>query len=118
MNRNVSEINGSGGRKGPAIRAACPWDAERPNGSLRQLLSEDERGRLAVIASVVRFAKGESIYRAGQRVGVIYNIISGTVKAFSTEVDGSEHIHAFLFADDLLGLSEEGTSTRRRRSRL
>ena len=34
--------------------------------------------------------------------------MSGVVKAFSTEADGTEHIHAFLFADDLLGLSDEG----------
>jgi CRP/FNR family transcriptional regulator len=109
MNRNVSDIIGSGVRKGPAIRAVHPWSAlERPKGAARQLLSDDERARLAVIASVVRFAKGESIYRADQPVDAIYNIISGVVKAFSTEVDGSEHIHAFLFADDLLGLSEEG----------
>ena len=110
MNRNVSRINPSNGRKGPALRALHPWIASsgRPNGCVRQLLSDEERVRLAVIASVVRFAKGEAIYRAGQPVGAIYNIISGVVKAFSTEVDGREHIHAFLFADDLLGLSDDG----------
>lgn len=109
MNRNVSDIKASNGRKGPAIRAVHPWSAsERPKGAVRQLLSGDEQARLAVIASVVRFAKGESIYRASQPVGAIYNIISGVVKAFSTEADGSEHIYAFLFADDLLGLSDDG----------
>lgn len=109
MNRNVPDIKASGGRKGPAIRAAHPWSAsERPEGAVRQLLSDDERARLAVIASVVRFAKGESIYRAGEPVDAIYNIISGVVKAFSAEANGSDHIHAFLFAGDLLGLSDDG----------
>ncbi len=109
MTRNVPDLKGPNGRKGPAIRAVDPWNAsDRSNGGARQLLSDDERARLAVIASVVRFAKGESIYRAGEPVDAIYNIISGVVKAFSTEVDGSEHIHAFLFADDLLGLSDDG----------
>ena len=109
MNRNVPDTKASNGRKGPAIRAVDPWSAsERPKGTARQLLSDDERARLAVIASIVRFAKGESIYRAGEPVGAVYNIISGVVKAFSTEDNGSEHIHAFLFADDLFGLADEG----------
>lgn len=109
MNRNVSDTKTSNGRKGPAIRAVHPWiSSERPKDGVRQLLNDDERARLAVIASVVRFAKGESIYRAGEPVDAIYNIISGVVKAFSTGVDGSEHIHAFLFGDDLLGLSDDG----------
>jgi CRP/FNR family transcriptional regulator len=109
MTRSVPDMKGSNGRKGPAIRAVYPWSASgRLNGGARQLLSDDERARLAVIASVVRFAKGESIYSAGEPVDAIYNIISGVVKAFSSDGGGSEHIHAFLFADDLLGLSDDG----------
>ena len=109
MNRNVPDTKVSNGRRGPAIRAVHPWIASvRPKDGVRQLLSDDERARLAVIASVVRFAKGESIYRAGEPADAIYNIISGVVKAFSTGADGREHIHAFLFGDDLLGLSDDG----------
>ena len=94
---------------GPAIRGADPWAASA--GKMRQLLSEEERARLAVLASIVRFNKGEEIYREGQRADAVFNIITGVVKAYKTAPDGGEHITAFLFPDDLFGLSEEGRST-------
>jgi CRP/FNR family transcriptional regulator len=78
---------------------------------MRQLLSEEERARLAVLASIVRFNKGEEIYRKGQRADVVFNIITGVVKAYKTAPDGSEHIAAFLFPDDMFGLAEEGRYT-------
>lgn len=71
-------------------------------------MSDNEQARLAVIASIVRFQKGQSIYRKGAPVDAIYNIISGVVKAFVTEPDGQERISAFLFDNDLVGLSDEG----------
>ena len=109
MNRSHFDTSAAKGRRGPAIRAVHPWlDRAQPQRNAHQLLSDDERARLAVIASVVRFQKGESIYRAGEPGDAIYNVVSGVVKAFSTEADGSQHIHAFLFADDILGLSDEG----------
>src|SRR5450631_3377004 len=91
---------------GPAIRGADPWAASA--GKMRQLLSGEERARLAVLASIVRLNKGEEIYREGQRADAVFNIITGVVKAYKTALDGSEHITAFLFPDDLFGLSEEG----------
>ncbi|MGZ3347830.1 MAG: Crp/Fnr family transcriptional regulator [Xanthobacteraceae bacterium] len=97
------------GRRGPAIRALDPWVSS--TGKMRQLLSEEERARLAVIASIVRFKKGAEIYREGHRADAIFNIISGVVKAYRKSRDRSEHITAFLFPDDLLGLSEEGRYT-------
>ena len=95
--------------RGPAIRGTDPWAAS--TGKMRQLLSEEERARLAVIASIVRFKKGEEIYREGHRANTIFNIVTGVVKAYKTAPDRSEHITAFLFPDDLLGLSEEGRYT-------
>ena len=91
---------------GPAIRGGDPWAASA--GKMRQLLSEEERARLAVLASIVRFKKGENIYCEGQRADAVFNIITGVVKSYKTAPDGSEHITAFLFPDDLFGLSEEG----------
>ncbi len=67
---------------GPAIRGADPWAASA--GKMRQLLSEEERARLAVLASIVRFKKGEEIYREGQRADAVFNIITGVVKAYKT----------------------------------
>ncbi len=81
--------------RGPAIRGADPWAASA--GKMRQLLSEEERARLAVLASIVRFNKGEEIYREGQRADAVFNIITGVVKAYKTAPDGGEHITAFLF---------------------
>jgi len=97
------------GGRGPAIRAIDPWAPL--TGKMRQLLSEEERARLAVISSIVRFKKGAEIYREGHHAVAISNIISGVVKAYKTASDRSEYITAFLFADDLLGLSEEGRYT-------
>lgn len=94
---------------GPAIRGVDPWAPSA--GKMRQLLSEEERARLAVLASIVRLNKGEEIYREGQPADAVFNIITGVVKAYKTAPDGSEHITAFLFSDDMFGLSEEGKYT-------
>lgn len=93
-------------RKRPSIVSVDPWVPGNPTGTRRQLLSEAERLRLAVIASIVRFKKGEDIYRAGDRADAIFNIISGVVKSYSG--NGGGRIVAFLFANDLFGLSDEG----------
>jgi CRP-like cAMP-binding protein len=95
--------------RGPAVRAVDPWAPSA--GKMRQLLSSEERARLAVISSIARFKKGEEIYRQGQRANAVFNIISGVVKAYKTGSVGSEHITAFLFPDDLFGLSDEGRYT-------
>lgn len=94
---------------GPAIRAVEPWVSS--TGCMRQLLTDEERARLAVIASIARFKKGAVIYREGDNADAIFNIIAGVVAASRRAPDGSEHIAAFLFPDDLFGLSEEGRYT-------
>jgi len=92
---------------GPAIRAIDPWLPGNPTaGSLHQLLSDDERTRLATIARIVRFKKGEEIYSEGEPSDTVFNIISGVVKSYLPN-DG-DHIAAFLYSQDLCGLSEEG----------
>lgn len=96
------------GRQGPAIRAIDPWASSA--GRMQQLLTDEERARLAVIASIVRFKKRAVIYREGDR-DAIFNVISGVAPAYKKAPDGSEHITAFLLPDDLLGLSEEGKYT-------
>ncbi len=99
----------SNGPGGPAIRAADPWLPRKPEGGLlHQLLSDEERAHLATIASIVRFKKGEQIYTDGKPADAIFNIISGVVKTYKTGRDCGEHIAAFLYPQDLFGLSEEG----------
>jgi CRP-like cAMP-binding protein len=75
---------------------------------MSQWLNADERARLAVMASVVQFKKGEVIYREGDHSEAIFNIISGVVSSYKKAPGGGEHIVAFLLTDDLFGLSEEG----------
>lgn len=89
---------------GPSVASTPLWDS----GKRTPLLSDDERARLSVIASVVRYNKGMKIYREGHVADAVFNIVSGLVKAYRTLPGGTEHITAFLFADDWFGLPEEG----------
>jgi CRP/FNR family transcriptional regulator len=77
----------------------------------RQLLSSEQRAKLLAIGSLVRFGKGEQLYRAGDPADALYNVVSGVVKSFSSAPDGSEHINAFLFPHDPFGLASEGRYT-------
>jgi CRP-like cAMP-binding protein len=90
---------------GPVFTAASPWTGRvgQPN----RLLAED-RARLADMATVVRFRKGETIYRQGETPTAVFNIVTGMVKVFKIQPDKSEHIVEFLFQNDLAGLAEDG----------
>jgi CRP-like cAMP-binding protein len=95
---------------GPAIRGVDPWlPGDAAAGTLHQLLSDDERAQLATIATIVRFKKGEQIYSQGKPANTIFNIVSGVVKSYAPY--NGEHISAFLYPQDLIGLSEEGRYT-------
>jgi CRP-like cAMP-binding protein len=96
--------------RGPALRAVDAWSPTNGlRGQMSQILTDEERVRLAMIASVARFKKGAVIYREGDPADSVFNIISGVVKAYRS--DGREHITGFLFHDDIFGLSEEGIYT-------
>jgi CRP/FNR family transcriptional regulator len=93
---------------GPAIHAVDPWTSSEPRKSARhQLLSEDERARLAKIASIVRFGKGDQIYSEGDAADAVFNVVNGIVTAYRALTSG-EHVISFLYPGDLFGLSEEG----------
>lgn len=91
---------------GPSLAAVALWGSS--GGQKSQLLADEERARLAVIASVVRFKKGTQIYREGGRADAVFNVVSGVVKVYWMSPDEAECIFAFLFADDVFGLTEEG----------
>jgi CRP-like cAMP-binding protein len=74
-----------------------------------QLLSNEERARLAVIASIVRFEKGAEIHREGEPARAVFNIINGVVKAYTHGPGRNELIGSFLFHEDLFGLAQEGS---------
>ncbi|MBI2738993.1 MAG: Crp/Fnr family transcriptional regulator [Rhodospirillales bacterium] len=97
-------------RKGPSTVAVDPWAPTNPStGRLPQLLTDEERAQLAIIASVVRFKKGDEIYRSGGRAEAIFNIVSGVVKCYCDS--DANHIASFLFPNDVFGLSAEGVYT-------
>jgi CRP-like cAMP-binding protein len=92
--------------RGPSIKATPLWGSAKKE--LAQLLTDEERAQLSVIASIARIKKGAQIYPEGHDAVAVFNIISGVVKTFNVLEDKSEHINAFLFADDLFGLAEAG----------
>ncbi len=99
----VGRANSAGG--GPVFLVPPLWTAR--SGAIDRLTAED-RTRLAAIATVVRFRKGETIYRQGEAAAAIFNIVTGMVKAYKSPPDGSHHIVEFLFQDDLIGLAADG----------
>ena len=99
---------GSGRVGGPRLRAVDPWLRRNSPSTPHQLLSDDERARLATMATIVRFKKGEQVYSDGEPAKEIFNIISGLIKIYKPRPDGGEYVSAFLYPEDLFGLSEEG----------
>ena len=96
---------------GPVIHAVHAWVPGNPREGVRhQLLSNDERARLAKIASIVRFEKGDQIYREGDAADAVFNIVDGVVITHRALAD-SDQVASFLHPGDLFGLSEEGCYT-------
>jgi CRP/FNR family transcriptional regulator len=96
----------NGKLRGPSIKATPLWGSAKKQ--LAQLLTDEERAQLSVIASIARIKKGALIYPEGGDAVAVFNIISGVVKTFNVLPDRSEHINTFLFPDDLFGLVEAG----------
>jgi CRP-like cAMP-binding protein len=93
---------------GPEIHSVDPWlPGNREPPVRHQLLSDDERAKLAKIATIVRFEKGQQIYGEGDTADAAFNIASGVVVAYRYTKD-SEHIVSFLYPGDLFGLSDQG----------
>jgi CRP-like cAMP-binding protein len=91
--------------RGPTIMVPGLWAAGENSG---RPLTTEEQALLAVISTVVRFKRRERIYAEGDRAYAVFNIINGVVKSCQTLPDGREHIVSFLFADDLIGLAQNG----------
>ncbi|WP_325605285.1 Crp/Fnr family transcriptional regulator [Rhodopila sp.] len=71
-------------------------------------LNAEDRAKLALIATITRFGKGETIYKKGDKAAFVYNIISGTVKTYQPLPEGGRFLSGFLFPNDLFGLAEDG----------
>jgi CRP-like cAMP-binding protein len=72
------------------------------------VLTDEQRAQIAGISSLVRFQKGEEIYRQGDCADAVFNIVTGVVKSYRSLPNARRHIIGFLFPDDLIGLVEEG----------
>jgi len=93
-------------RRGPTIMVPALWAVGENSG---RPLTAEEQALLAVISTVVRFRRGERIYGEGDRADAVFNIITGVVKSYRTLSDGRQHILSFLFAEDLIGLAQNGS---------
>lgn len=96
-------------RSGPSI-SAIPFRHDG-TGLTAPLLSAAERGRLALIATVAHFERGRVIFQENDPLTCIYNIAHGVVRTCHVSVEGRRTVTAFLFAEDLVGLAENGRYT-------
>lgn len=103
MSENPTSNTDDPAREGPSIVVPILWTSGTSN-----TLSAEEQALLAVIATVVRYKKGEKIYEEGGRAEAVFNLIAGVVKSYRKLPDGRQHIVGFLFPRDLVGLAENG----------
>lgn len=97
--------NGQGdapeGMAGPSIYAtALLGRMQTP----RQLLSADERRRLASLASIQRVEAGAYLFHQDDPATAVYNISSGVAKSVALLEDGRRAVLAFFFSHDWAGL--------------
>ncbi|MDE2335544.1 MAG: Crp/Fnr family transcriptional regulator [Rhodospirillales bacterium] len=100
------------GHRGASPRLAI---AARPflsgpatDGARRDLLTAQERERLAPIASLVRIERGAILFRQGAEATAIYDIAGGVLKSVTLRPDGTRAILGFFFPQDIVGLAEDG----------
>jgi CRP/FNR family transcriptional regulator len=72
------------------------------------MLTDEYRAQMADISSLVRFQRGEEIYREGTSADAVFNIITGVVKSCRALPGARRHILGFLFPGDLIGLAQDG----------
>lgn len=91
------------GGVGPSIFATTLHGTTR---APRQLLSADERRRLASLASIQRYEAGAYLFHQDDPATAVYNIISGVAKSVTLLEDGRHAVLAFFFHHDLVGMFE------------
>lgn len=90
---------------GPSLRAIPFGPGVREAAGL---LSSRQRSHIASIATCVQFPRGKLIYREGSNAEFVFIIANGIVKSFQDLPSGRRRLMAFLFADDLFGLAQNG----------
>jgi CRP/FNR family transcriptional regulator len=99
-------IDDSGRAAGPDIKSV-PLTAGR-DGPRASMLSAEDRRQLALIATVVHVRPGIALYRQGTAADAVYNLVHGVAKTTLRHGRAAPIVTAFLFPNDLLGLSEGG----------
>jgi CRP/FNR family transcriptional regulator, anaerobic regulatory protein len=93
----------------PALQATPFLPPIRPDAPL---LTDAQRMQLAAIATRVRVAAREVIYREETTAGSVFIIAEGVVKAFKDMPSGRRWVTAFLYPADVFGLAENGLYVR------
>lgn len=93
----------------PALQATPFLPPIRPDAPL---LTDAQRMQLAAIATRVRVAAREVIYREESTAGSVFIIAEGVVKAFKDMPSGRRWVTAFLYPADVFGLAENGLYVR------
>lgn len=90
----------------PSIFAA-PF-RKNGDGAMVELLSVAEQDELIAISQLVTVRRHTVLYPEGGEARFVYNIVSGVAETYQLLANGDKRVTAFLFARDLLGLSENG----------
>jgi CRP-like cAMP-binding protein len=90
---------------GPSLRAA-PFG---PGGKgVVQLLSPGQRTQIANIATPFHLPPRKMLYREGSTAQSVFIVAKGVVKTFRDLPSGKRRVMAFLYADDVFGLAQNG----------
>ena len=81
----------------------APLDEALKRTTIFRRLGPDDRQRLAAVASLREFDKGESIFNEGDASDFLYTIVSGRAKVFKTTARGTDVILEIFGPGDPVG---------------
>jgi len=73
-----------------------------------ELLSAEQQQRLADCSTLIRLRKGSIVFGEGSESRYLYNLSKGMIETYHVHGDGQRRITAFMFPNDLFGMSENG----------
>lgn len=88
----------------PSLRAMPVSGAAPPNA----LLTQTQRQRLARLSTRVRLKQRATIFRQGGTADSVFICSVGVVRTFRDLPSGRRRVTAFLFANDMFGLAQNG----------
>jgi len=91
---------------GPTLRAV-PFGSG-PEASVTRLLTDEQRQRLASVATREELPARALVYREHDPATAVFICSRGVAKSFRDLPSGARRVAAFLFQDDLFGLSDRG----------